>query len=341
MTFEAAAAHYNKLYEDDELAHYEPYERQRQLLEQFSVAESKFENMVIDLHIPFLDAKLFRKYFIAQKTEQNLANLQSVVSALSDHKQRTLLLLKCIFEREQIVNVIKVMAHDYAKGKLSTLEVQTKVLQLLHSLQQTTLRIVEGVHEWRARLTRPYSFEWRGINYFFKILKDCHFIDTCELNAVLPLQLAAHPLCSNLGSLSLFGPATKSDGSGVAITYPMKVNKRSTMPQVTPEFQQRLQRAEAMLFSEHNLQVNLLKELSAISASGAFLTVLDVKTVVPNCCDGIRLNNKLWDERVRRALDGALVKLQSKDTSKPDDNGSLVLDDSADNTGSSLSPSPG
>lgn len=58
--------------------------------------------------MPFLDCKLYRKYFIATKNEQNLTNLLSIVDTLSEHKNSTLLLLKFIFEREQIVNVIKV-----------------------------------------------------------------------------------------------------------------------------------------------------------------------------------------------------------------------------------------
>ena len=111
------------------------------------------------------------------------------------------------------------------------------MLQLLYSLQRITLRIVEAIQQWRSRLTRPYAFEWRGINYIFKIIKDCQFIDTCDLNAILPLQLSTYPLCSNLSSLSLFGP--QSIGSqepgqrqGIAITYPMKVNKKTMIPQV-------------------------------------------------------------------------------------------------------------
>mmetsp|Transcript_8037 Transcript_8037/g.14327 ORF Transcript_8037/g.14327 Transcript_8037/m.14327 type:complete len:401 (-) Transcript_8037:85-1287(-) len=314
-SFEAAAHHYNQLYADDDLDQYEPHKRERMLIESYKVQERKFENLVKELHMPFLDCKLYRKYFIATKNEQNLTNLLSIVDTLSEHKNSTLLLLKFIFEREQIVNVIKVMAYDYAKGKLSTLEVQTKVLQLLYSHQRITLKIVEAIQEWRSRLTRPYAFEWRGINYIFKIIKDCQFIDTCDLNAILPLQLSSYPLCSNLNSLNLFGPQTIANGGqqqGITITYPMKVSKKTMMPAITQEFQLRLQRAEVVIFSEHNLQINLMKELVAINSAGAFLTIMDVKHVVPNCCDGIRLNNKDWDKRLHTALHTNLKKLQSK-----------------------------
>eukprot|EP00993_Chasmostoma_nieuportense_P001032 NODE_1948_length_1327_cov_19.635000_g1851_i0.p1 GENE.NODE_1948_length_1327_cov_19.635000_g1851_i0~~NODE_1948_length_1327_cov_19.635000_g1851_i0.p1 ORF type:complete len:382 (+),score=142.82 NODE_1948_length_1327_cov_19.635000_g1851_i0:62-1147(+) len=310
--FNAAAQHYNNLYADDELDSYLPFKRETVLGEQFQIAERKFEALMKDLHMPFLDVKLYRKYFIAQKSEQNLSNLLSIIETLSTHKAHTLRLLKLIFEREQIVNVIKVMAYDYAKGKLSTLEVQTKVLQLLYALQQVSLQVIEGIQEWRSLLTRPFAFEWRGINYIFKIIKDCQFIDTCDLNSVLPLQLGTYPLCSNLNSLNLFGPPVGATASAVAITYPMKMKKRSKMPPVTAEFQQRLQRAEVIIFSEHNLQLNLIKELSAINGAGAFLTILDVKHVVPNCCDGIRLNNKAWDKRLQTALEESFKKLQSK-----------------------------
>ena len=128
-SFEAAAHHYNQMHADDDLDQYEPTKRAQMLQEQFKTAEQKFDSLVQELHIPFLDRKLYRKYFIAQQSERNLECLLSIVDALHEHKNHTLKLLKCIFEREQVVNVIKVMASDYAKGKLSTLEVLLGPLQ--------------------------------------------------------------------------------------------------------------------------------------------------------------------------------------------------------------------
>eukprot|EP00668_Euglena_longa_P029079 GGOE01036421.1.p1 GENE.GGOE01036421.1~~GGOE01036421.1.p1 ORF type:complete len:368 (-),score=80.61 GGOE01036421.1:187-1290(-) len=319
-SFNNAAQHYNEIYVDDELDRYDAEKRQNMVLEQFKVAEKRFESLVNELHIPFLDRKLIRKYFIVNQTEQNLANLLTVIDALLEHKAQTLTLLKYIFEREQIFNVIKVMAFDYGKGKLTTLEVQTKTLQLLYSLQRVTLRIVEGIQQWRGRLTRPYSFEWRGINYIFKIIKDCQFIDDCDLNAVLPLQLRTYPLCSNLASLSLFGPAANTGGqASISITYPMKSAKKTMVKQMSPEFQQRLQRAEVMVFSEHALQTNLTQELTAIAGAGAFLTVLDLRHVIPNCSDGIHLNNAPWTQRLQKAFGQASKKLQNKLYAPPKD----------------------
>eukprot|EP01012_Entosiphon_sulcatum_P024493 TRINITY_DN2964_c0_g1_i1.p1 TRINITY_DN2964_c0_g1~~TRINITY_DN2964_c0_g1_i1.p1 ORF type:complete len:414 (-),score=80.49 TRINITY_DN2964_c0_g1_i1:41-1183(-) len=311
-TFEAAVQQYNAAFREDELANYDPGQRDKVLRQQYRTVEQKFDTLVRELHMPFLDVKLYRKYFIVQRSDPNLQKLLVIVDTLQQHKQQTLRLLKLIFEREQIVHVITVMAYDYSQGKLSTLEVQTKVLQLLYALQQVTLKIVEGIQEWRVRLTRPYAFEWRGINYIFKIIKDCQFIDSCDLSAVLPLQLSSRPLCSNLNSLNLYGGGVYTSGGSIAITYPMKTSKKGMLPQATPEFQQRLQRGEVIIFSEHNLQVNLMKELAAFEAAGAFLTILDVKSVVPNCCEGIRLSNKAWDRRLQSAIQLSVGKLQSK-----------------------------
>eukprot|EP01006_Ploeotia_vitrea_P014740 TRINITY_DN4027_c0_g1_i1.p1 TRINITY_DN4027_c0_g1~~TRINITY_DN4027_c0_g1_i1.p1 ORF type:complete len:475 (-),score=65.22 TRINITY_DN4027_c0_g1_i1:43-1467(-) len=316
--FDHAVHQYNTAHADDDLDSYDPYKREQQLREQYRIAEQKFSQLVKELHVPFLDAKLYRKYFIQQKTASNLQCLLSITECLQAHKQQTLKLLKLIFEREQIVHNIKLMAFDYAQGKLSTLEAQTKVLQLLYALQQVTVHIVEGIDEWRKRLTRPYPFEWRGINYIFKIIKDCQFIDTCDLKSVLPfLSLSSHPLCANLNSLNLFGPQQIGSANGapssIAITYPMKpTTKKSVVPSVSPEFQQRLKRGEMMIFAEYHQQVNLLKELTAKHSAGTFLTVLSVKHIIPNCADGIRLNNKAWDKRLQRALTQAFRKLQTK-----------------------------
>eukprot|EP00906_Rhabdomonas_costata_P011576 RCo016502 len=311
-TFTAAAAQYNQMYADDDLDGYDPQKREESLADSYARVERKFDALVAELHIPFLDRKLFRKYFVTQKTEANLAKLVYIVRALAEHKAQTLTLLRLIFEREQLVGATRAVAVDLSQGKVTTLEAQTKVLQLLYSIQQATLRVVEGIQEWRMRLTRPYPFQWRGVNYLLKILRDCQIIESSVLKTVLPLQLTAFPLCSNLTSLSLFGPTYSSDpvkGTTVAITYPMKMSKKQAVPQQSPEMQLRLQQAEATVLSEHGLQVSLMQELQGITVSGAFLTVLNVREAVPNCCEGIRLNNRAWDQRLQMAVSETYKKL--------------------------------
>lgn len=316
--FAAAAAQYNQMYADDDMERYEPALREEKLLQSYHYVEQKFEAMVKELHMPFLDCKLFRKYFLSQRTEANLTSLARVVSALSQHKAQTIALLRLIFEREQLVSATKAVAGELSKGKVTTLEAQTKVLQLLYAIQQATLNVVEGVQEWRALLSRPYPFEWRGVNYLVKILKDCQIIESSVLKAVLPLQLSTYPLCSNLSSLSLFGPSYTADpvkGTAVAITYPMKLSKlkqQQGQAILTPEMQLRLEQAEAVVLSEHELQVNLFKELSEMTTKGTFITVLNVREVVPNCCEGIRLSNKEWDQRLKTAISESFKKLDPK-----------------------------
>jgi hypothetical protein len=286
----------------------------------YDAAEREFEELAEAVHLPFLDRKLIRKYFLSERTAGHLTGLLAVVAALRDHKDQTLTLLKAVFEREQILHAMKAMVADFGSGRLTALEVQTKVLQLLYGLQRVTLRIVEGVQAWRAGLTRPFAFEWRGANYLLRILADGKALDACAVSQVLPLQLGTYPLCSNLTALCLFGPGgcggpRGPDAAGqqavLSITYPMKASKKGLLKQVPPELQQRLQRAEVVLFAESGTQGTLLQDLQALQASGAFVTLLDLRPLIPNCADGVPLANPAWDRQLNRALVAAAARLRA------------------------------
>jgi hypothetical protein len=269
----------------------------------FELAERRFDSLTTELHIPFLEAKLYRKYFILVRTPQRLESLNAIIGTMEEHKKRTLRILKMIHERESVLHCIQERASEFGSGKISTLEVQTVVLQLLYLHQQVTAKIVDAITEWRSQLTRPYPFAFQGGNYLTKILADCAFIDRSELHSVLPLRLSQFPLCSNITSLSLFATTT--------LTYPMKPKKSSSAQpsSANQEEAARLKGIEAQLFNEGKLQKDLLRELSAISASGSFVPILNLQSLIPNCCSGIRISNKNWDEKLNSVLSQAMKDL--------------------------------
>eukprot|EP01062_Namystynia_karyoxenos_P023598 TRINITY_DN19134_c0_g1_i1.p1 TRINITY_DN19134_c0_g1~~TRINITY_DN19134_c0_g1_i1.p1 ORF type:complete len:350 (+),score=131.11 TRINITY_DN19134_c0_g1_i1:76-1050(+) len=266
---------------------------------QYDAASVAFDRLVRELRLPFLERLLYHKFFISKRDQEHLDATLQIVNALEEHKRRTLRLLKLVYEREFAQTALKVLCYDYAAGQLSTLEVQTRVLQLLYTLQQATLKVVEGIAEWRQPLTRPYPFMWKGINYISKIVADSHFLDSCELSRVLPMAVAQHPLCSNLNSLSLFSGGSARPGSA---TFPLKRRYVGTTP---PETQARLQRAEAAVYDEQTVQEQLLRELNAISASGAFVPLLNLSTLIPNCITGVKLTNDKWIQRYAHAVGAA------------------------------------
>jgi len=282
----------------DELTEYQQ-EAQRVLKQQYDAAHSAFQRLSRETRLSFLERELYLRFFISRRDQKHLEGTLTIVNALAEHKRRTLRLLKLVYEREFAQSALKVLCYDYAAGQLSTLEVQTRVLQLLYALQQATLKVVEGIADWRQPLTRPYPFMWKGMNYMSKIIADSQFLDSCELSRVLPLQMSQHPLCSNLSSLSLFSGGTKAG----SVTFPIKKKYLGNTP---PEMQARLQRAEAAVYDEQAQQESLLRELTAISASGAFVPLLNVHTIIPNCIAGVKLTNKDWDARYARAVAAAM-----------------------------------
>lgn len=267
-----------------------------QLAQAYSVAERKFDSLVKDVHLSFLEVALYHKYFIEQKTEERLRCLNEVVQALHSHRLATLKLLKLIHEREEYVAQLLKKAESFAAGKLTTLEVQTIALQLLHAHQSVTLQIVEGILAWREPLTRPYAFQWKDHNYITKILQDCVFIDKCQLRTILPLRVSQFPLCSNISSLSLF---STNDASK---SFKPNPHASSTSPERTT----RLRAAEKIMFAEQQLQERVLKELKAISDSGCFVPLLNLPHVVPKCNTGVSISRQHWTNQLRQAVDGAL-----------------------------------
>lgn len=282
--------------EDDIAAYQDP---ERVLAQQYDAATSAFERLSAEVRLPFLERLLYHKFFISKRDEVHVDGTLAIVNSLHDHKKRTLNLLKLIYEREFAFSALKILGWDFKEGRLSTLEVQTRVLQLLYTLQQATLRVVEAMTDWRSGLTRPYPFSWKGVNYISKIIADSQFLDESNLARVLPLQLVQHPLCSNLNSLSLFSGGAARPGSA---TFPLKTKYVGTTP---PELQARLQQAETAVYDERGTQERLLRELTAISASGSFVPLLRLPHVIPNCTTGVRLTNAQWVTRYDTAIAAA------------------------------------
>ena len=249
----------------------------------------RFKAAVEDTHLPFLEVRLYEKYFVQVESEQRLENFKAVVGALEEHRLQTLRILKLISEREHVVAALSRKADDFAKQKSSTLEVQSDVLQLLFQHQQVTLRIVEGICNWRMPLTRKYPFNWGGHNYLQKVLDDCRFLDSCELRTILPLRVAQFPLCSNIASLSLFSAATLAG----------KPKPQEGLDSA------RLRSAETVIFDEAELQQGLSRELDAIAASGHFVPLLNIPRIVPACATGIRISNPKWNAQLLDAISGS------------------------------------
>ena len=254
--------------------------------EQYTMLERKFDTLASDVHLPFLEVSLYRKYFVEVKTEDKLQGFAEVCNALSDHRMGTLKLLKLIHEREGVMEKITEKADEFSKGKLTTLEVQTTVLQLLHAHQTVTLQFVECLKTWRENLTRPYPFQWRGKNYISKINDDCAFLDQSSLRTVLPLRVTQFPLCSNITSLNLFASEGKEDtGTGDRVA--------------------RLRAAETIVFEEDNIQRKLLGELQGVAAEGRFVPLLLLPHLIPQCQSGIRISRADWDQQLKSALNAA------------------------------------
>eukprot|EP01064_Diplonema_japonicum_P002998 TRINITY_DN11970_c0_g1_i1.p1 TRINITY_DN11970_c0_g1~~TRINITY_DN11970_c0_g1_i1.p1 ORF type:complete len:303 (+),score=99.24 TRINITY_DN11970_c0_g1_i1:733-1641(+) len=255
---------------------------------QFDIAEKTINKLSKELHLPFLEIKLYKRFFVDLRDKEHLNATLLIMNTMLEHKRSTLLVLEAIEEREKVLQEFKELAYAYSRNNVSSVDVQAQAFQLLYSLRQATLKVVELIVVWRERLTRPYPFIWNGINYMLRILGDCQFIDSSELSKVLPLQLTTHPLCSNLSSLSLFGGAAN---------FPLK--KKYT---TGSEEQPRLQRVETALYEEHGMQTRLLRELSAMATGGAFIPLLNLTSLIPNCSTGVQLTNKSWDQRYNQSL---------------------------------------
>eukprot|EP00760_Papus_ankaliazontas_P014872 PhM_4_TR16165/c5_g1_i1/m.24599 len=306
----------------------------------YATAATRFEALARDVRLTFLETKLFRKYFVhAQHTEDKLTGLTYVNQVMQAHRHNTLVVLKRIHEREGVVQKIRHLALDFTRGRLATLEVQTKVLQLLWMHQQVTTHIVEHItNDWRALLTRPYPFNWNGVNYMGKILEDCAWIDACELNNILPLHLSQFPLCSNVTSLSLFSPEQVEQNSKFVGSHgrPPKASKA----QSNMDFQHRVVRAERSLFDEDALQRQILRELVGLSSKGFFVTVINVDQVIPECGSGIRVTNKEWDGKLQQALSSIFESYVSSSSSTSQQQQPAVLSSSSGGAGASTSSSP-
>ena len=256
----------------------------------YSAAERKFRGLVADVHLPFLEVTLYEKYFIDVKTDERLRCLEEVCDALNEHRVQTLRLLKLIHEREAVLAKIAKAADDFANQRITALEVQTTVLQLLYEHQTATLQIVEGILSWREGLTRPYAFQWQGMNYISKIKKDCKKLDESTLRKVLPLRVTQFPLCSNITSLSLF-----AQGGG-------KQSAKGQTQSASAERTNRLRAAEAIIFEEENLQAKVLRELSAIADTGRFVPLLRLPHLVPDCSNGIPITRTEWDKQLKSVM---------------------------------------
>ena len=298
-------------------------------VEEYLHLEHIFDTVSSDVHLPFLEVQLYKKYFVCRETIQNqqkFLHFKEIVETLVKHKAQTVTLLSLCRDRDRIVAGIQERANSYANNRLTTLEVQSQVLQLLHDHQDVTWRLVEGVVHWRELLSRPYPFQVKGINCFFNILEDCKKMDA-ELHAVLPLRLSQFPLSSNVSALGLFHTndvqfqersktaykrLEKDDGAqkekrrvDAAILHKVISGESKSNDR-----RQRLRAAERTLFSEGAVQNKLVRELHSIAQSGRFVTILNIHQMIPNCGTGVPIANKEWNDQWSYVMEKERNKLE-------------------------------
>ncbi|KAJ9436822.1 hypothetical protein DIPPA_10340 [Diplonema papillatum] len=300
-------------------------EQQQQHLEkQYDVARRTICEIARQLHLPFLETKLYLKFFVDMRDECHLPATLTILNALLNYKRLTVVVLSRIREREDVLAEMKNLAYNYTTKTVGTMEAQSKALALLYGLQQYTAKVLDAIAEWRALLTRPFPFVWNGVNYIMKVVGDCRFIDSSELKRVLPVQLAAHPLCSTLTSLAtLVGTGT--------LSYPMK--KRYT----TSSEQTRLHRMEAGVYEELGQQKALHKELAGLAADDWFLPCLSLPSLIPNCATGIKVTNAGWAERYRDSIRKSETLLDNTGPLLPPSSASAGADQSPPDTDGSQS----
>lgn len=295
------------------------------LMKRYAFAENRFMQLCDQTQLPFLDKLLYLRYFRNVKTEENYQKFLVVINALVAHKAQTLAVIQLILQREQILNMFRVIVANHAAERLGAMEAKTHVLQLLYGHQQITLQVVEAIQEWRGELTRPFPFHFCGvgINYFFKILAECRWLDSA-LEPIFPTQLAEYPLASNLSLLHAFYTGTTHNGgfqrnprSGVvqfSIQYPLKVTKRRDVPSgAVAQLHSRLTQCEQVLLHESALQRQLLQELTSLHAQSMFLPLLLTPTVVPNSATGVLIKIPSFLGRLATALDVFETKLAAQE----------------------------
>eukprot|EP01006_Ploeotia_vitrea_P055860 TRINITY_DN68040_c3_g1_i1.p1 TRINITY_DN68040_c3_g1~~TRINITY_DN68040_c3_g1_i1.p1 ORF type:complete len:696 (-),score=64.88 TRINITY_DN68040_c3_g1_i1:1694-3781(-) len=273
-----------------------PFHNESVLQYNYRVVEEKLNQLAGELHVPCLDVMLCRKYFLDDQSEENLIRLTEYVGILVDMRDGILELLKAVTQREEILYQLQKLSKVVEKGNFNRIDMQTSVFQWLFGLQQITLTVVEGIASWRKYLTRPFPFEWQGMNYLLKLHNDCRALDCGWLKTILPLKLTNFPLCSNLQSLSLFAPPDDLQSSSMA--------KQQT-PNVDPAFTKRLKMAETIVRDEVQVQTSLVKELDALVDGRRFLPLVHCADIIPNCYTGIKLSDnvyKSWGPKLRKAI---------------------------------------
>mmetsp|Transcript_16151 Transcript_16151/g.28627 ORF Transcript_16151/g.28627 Transcript_16151/m.28627 type:complete len:357 (-) Transcript_16151:222-1292(-) len=278
--------------------------------QQFHLVENKFRKLCEDLHISFLDVKVYEKYVLSQRTPERLYKLCIVTKLLMEHKAHTMDVLRLVQHREVVVICIFALINDFAKGDIGTIELQDHVTRLMHSLQRLSLKVVEAVDSWREPLTRPFPFMFQRVNYLLKIITDNHVLSSSPLSGVLPLNLYEYPLCSQLPTIGHFTKALRGK-SGV-----IQAPKTNGPPPANKRWQMRLQYAEARLKQELSHQQSLVKEMQSLSSEGLFLPILNTD-VIPGCATGISLRSSTFQRRLQQALQQAVAALSVPATQMP------------------------
>jgi hypothetical protein len=291
-------------------------ERTAALLRRFDSAVHTMRQLSGETRLPFVDVKLYEKYAVdavgppgaaaRHAAPQHVNRIEAIVGALSDHKYRTLETLHAIALREKTMATLRELQRQ-AKEGLSTLDIQALALRELYDLQRQTLDVVQCVIRWRSNLTRPYTFLHNGENYVLSMVMDAAELERGELGQVLPLQLVAFPLLSNVPSIALFKHDKKT------VTYPLKRTQAAAVAAVSPALQKKLVGAEAYLHKELTQQLGLHKELLSLVAQGRTVPLLQVPGAMPVSASrqGVRVHSAEIVDRLQAALMTSLKELVS------------------------------
>jgi len=270
--------------------------------EEYEVLIERYQRLVIDLHIPLLDHKMYHKYLVApiHRTPAMFEKLKRLIQALTLHKERTLRILRLIPTQREQFAALRSLVLKYSRGDITTLEVQTIALNLLHSLQRANIAIIDGILEWRQGCTRPYAFIYEGESFLLTVLREYRELEGSALFTALPISFSQYPLLSNVPSLELFrggnsqlalhsnrrsspqpGGGGGNNGSGSSVL--------SSSRQIA-----RLRRAESVLRGEPRRQIRLLKELIGLGLQGNFVPILDVvRELMPQGAQGVENGVKI------------------------------------------------
>lgn len=154
-----------------------------------------------ELKIPTADREFYRKSLCSKTTVQQCQELARYISALKDHRKRTIRTLYSISVRETAVKrCVEFMESLDPQGYELESDPSKKnfLMVALRDVQESTHDVINAIRFWRSQLWRPLPFIYHGISYMTKMLDDIVYFDDQLLHGVLDPGLMAcwHLVCN-------------------------------------------------------------------------------------------------------------------------------------------------